>query len=79
MTLIRHVKGFCNRTGLKKVPILVQFTSDNLGETLSITSERENIQLTVKYSDIEKIVARERENGYKDGHLIIDEGWGEDA
>lgn len=79
MTLIRYVKGFCSRTGLKKVPILVQFTSDNLGETLSISSTSDNIQLTVKYSDIEKIVAREREKGYKDGHLIIDEGWGEDA
>jgi hypothetical protein len=71
MTLIRKIKGFTSKTGLKKKPLVVHFTSDNLGETLSIGSEELDVQYTVKYSDIERIVAREREKGYKDGHLII--------
>ena len=79
MTLIRKIKGFCSKTGLKRIPITVHFTSDNLGETLSIGSEEPGPQYTVKYSDIEQIVARERAKGYTDGHAIIDEGWGSDA
>ena len=73
MTLIRKIKGFTSRTGLKRVPLVVHFTSDNLGETLSIASEEQNIQFTVNYDDIMKIVAREREKGYTTGHGIIDE------
>ena len=71
MTLIRKIKGFTSKIGLKKMPLIVHFTSDNLGEMLSIGSEEFNIQYTVNYKMIEQIVAREREKGYKDGHLII--------
>jgi len=66
-----------NRDGLKMVPLVVHFTSDDMGETLSIASEKHNMQFTMKYNDIEKIVERERAKGYKEGHFIIDEGWGE--
>lgn len=76
MTLIRKIKGFCSETGLKKIPLIVHFTSDSHGETLSIGSTEQGIQYTMDYSAIEKIVAREREKGYMDGHAITDEGWG---
>lgn len=75
MTLIRNIKGMTSRSGLKKVTVIVHFTSDDLGETLSLAAD--GMQITVKYSDIEKIVKRERDKGYKKGHDIIDEGWGE--
>jgi len=71
MTLIRKIKCFTSKTGLKKMPLIVHFTSDNLGETLSIGSEEFNIQYTVNYKMIEQIVARERAKGYTDGHFII--------
>lgn len=79
MTLIRNVKGFSSKTGLKHIPLVVCFTSDNHGETLSIGSYEGGIQYTVRFSDIEKIVARERAKGYTEGHDIVDEGWGEDG
>lgn len=79
MTLIRNIKGFTSKTGLKRVPIVVHFTSDNMGETLSLGSENHNFQITVSYKDIERIVERERAKGYKNGHDVIDEGWGEQA
>lgn len=79
MTLIRNIKGFTNKTGIKRVPIIVHFTSDNIGETLSLASESHNFQITVSYKDIEKIVERERAKGYDDGHFIIDETRGEQA
>lgn len=71
MTLIRKIKGFTSKTGLKKMPLIIHFTSDNLGETLSIGSEEFNIQYTVNYKMIEQIVAIERAKGYTDGHFII--------
>ena len=79
MTLIRNIKGFTNRDGLKKVPLVVHFTSDDMGETLSIASERHNMQFTMRYKDIEQIVERERSKGYTKGHYIIDEGWGKNG
>lgn len=74
MTLIRNIKGLTSATGLKRIPVVVHFTSDNLGETLSL--EARGLQITVNYKDIIDIVAKERAKGYKDGHYIIDEGWG---
>lgn len=74
MTLIRKVKGFVmkgDRLNLKREPILVHFTSDNKGETLSMGAH--GMQFTVRYEDIERIVDRERAKGYKDGHDIVDE------
>ena len=68
MTLIKNIKGFCSRTGLKRVPVLVHFTSDNLGETLSLESQ--GTQITVNFADVLKIVEKERAKGYKDGHDI---------
>lgn len=79
MTLIRNIKGFTNRDGMKTVPLVVHFTSDDMGETLSITSERHNMQFTMRYKDIEQIVERERSKGYTKGHYIIDEGWGKNG
>ena len=73
MTLIRHIKGMTNKDGLDRVPLLVHFTSDDFGETLSIASEKHNFQMTMRYSDIEKIVERERAKGYTNGHLITEE------
>lgn len=73
MTLIRNVKAFIStkKEPLKKGRAMVHFTSDNLGETLSVSAE--GVQVTMKYNDIEKIVKRERDFKYKDDHLIIDE------
>lgn len=79
MTLVRNIKGMTNKDGMKMVPLIVHFTSDDMGETLSIASERHNMQFTVRYKDIEKIVERERTRGYTKGHDIIDEGWGENG
>lgn len=77
MTLIRNIKGFTSKHGLRRVPVLVRFASDNLGETLSL--EADGLQITVNYKDIERIVDREREKGYTDGHDIIYEGEVEEA
>ena len=74
MTLIRNIKGFSNKSGMKMVPVTVWFTSDNQGETLSLGADGH--QITVSFSDIMRIVERERAKGYTDGHDIIDEGWG---
>ena len=71
MTLIRKIKGFSSKSGLKRIPVLVHFTSDNLGETLSL--EADGHQITVKFKDIENIVERERAKGYTDGHFITSE------
>lgn len=79
MTLIRKIKGLTSKDGLKGVPLTIHFTSDALGETLSVGSEKYGLQYTMRYSDIEKIVERERAKGYKDGHFIIDEGWGKNG
>ena len=73
MTLIRVIKGFTSRDGMKRVPLVIHFTSDDYGETLSVASEPHNIQFTMKYSDIEKIVNRERAKGYTNGHGITTE------
>lgn len=75
MTLIKNVKGFTSKHGLKRVPILVHFTSDDIGETLSLAAD--GLQITVKYKDIEAIVARERAKGYTNYHYIIDETEGD--
>lgn len=66
MTLIRKIKGF---KGLQRAEVIVHFTSDDLGETLSLASG--NTQITVPYSQIEKMVERERAKGYTKGHDII--------
>ncbi len=77
MTLIRNVKGHYSddRHNLLKSKVVVRFTSDNAGETLSL--ECRGKQILVNYRDIERIVQKERSYGYKNGHDIIDEGWGE--
>ena len=73
MTLIRNLKAFIStsKEPLKKGRALVHFTSDDLGETLSVMAD--GIQITMKYGDIERMVERERAQHYTDGHLIIDE------
>ena len=73
MTLIRNVKAIVSTPSelIKKTKAMVHFTSDNLGETLSVQAE--GIQITMKYADIERMVDRERAQHYTDGHLILDE------
>ena len=73
MTLIRNLKAFIStsKEPLKNGRVLVHFTSDNLGETLSVMAE--GVQITMKYKYIEDMVKRERDQHYTDGHLIIDE------
>lgn len=73
MTLIRNVNALVTapRKAIQMERAVVRFTSDNYGETLSLQAE--GVMITVKYKDIEKIVARERSKGYKDGHCIVDE------
>jgi len=71
MTLIRKIKGLSNKNGFKKIPVIVYFTSDNHGETLSLLADGH--QITVNYADILKIVERERAKGYTDGHFITSE------
>lgn len=71
MTLIRRIKGLSTSTGMKVIPVIVHFTSDNHGETLSLMADGH--QITVNYADILKIVERERAKGYTDGHFITNE------
>ena len=73
MTLIRNLKAFIStsKEPLKKGRALVHFTSDDLGETLSVMAE--GVQISMKYKYIEDMVKRERDMHYTDGHLIIDE------
>ncbi len=79
MTLIRNVKAIVSTPSelIKKTKAMVHFTSDNLGETLSVQAE--GIQITMKYADIERMVDRERAKHYTNGHLIIDETGAMDA
>ena len=79
MTLIRNLKGATSQHGNmpKLKPVVARFTSDNHGETLSL--EASGVMITVNYKDIEKMVERERAQGYTDSHLIIDERWGEEG
>ena len=70
MTLIRQLKGFVNFDFLRKKNILVHFTSDKLGETISLAHG--STQFTLPYKQIEQMVKRERAAKYKDGHFIID-------
>ena len=73
MTLIRNVKAFVSTKNepLKKTRAMIHFTSDNLGETLSVKAG--GVMITMRYYDIERMVERERDQHYTDGHLIIDE------
>lgn len=75
MTLIRKINALVSKTKgpelFKKEKALVHFTSDNLGETLSIQAE--GVQITMKYKYIEQMVERERSFKYGDGHFVIDE------
>lgn len=68
MTYRKSIKGLTSKHGLKIMPVLVQFTSDNLGETLSLAAD--GLQITVRYKDIESIVEYERAKGYTYGHGI---------
>ena len=74
MTLLRNLKGMTSRNGNLPRPgkVVARFTSDNIGESLSL--EAGGVMIFVDYADIAKMVERERAQGYKDGHLIIDEG-----
>lgn len=74
MTLIRNIKALVSTPSelMKKSRAMVHFTSDNLGETLSVMAE--GVQITMKYKYIEDMVKRERDKHYTNGHLIIDEG-----
>lgn len=74
MTLIRNLKGMTSRNGNLPRPnkVVARFTSDNIGESLSL--EAGGVMIFVDYADIAKMVERERAQGYTDGHLIIDEG-----
>ncbi len=73
MTLIRNLKAFVStaKEPFKKTRARVHFTSDNYGETLSVSAE--GVQITLKYGDLERMVERERSFKYGDGHMIIDE------
>ena len=70
MTTIRILKGFKSADFSKRVPIYVAFTSDKIGETLSVGSGKN--MYTLKYKPIEEMVKRERGYKYKNGHYIID-------
>ena len=74
MTLVRNLKGMTSRNGNLPRPgkVVARFTSDNIGESLSL--EAGGVMIFVDYADIAKMVERERAQHYKDGHLIIDEG-----
>lgn len=74
MTLIRNLKGMTSQHGNMPRPrtVVARFTSDDLGETLSL--EASGVMITVNYADVAKLVMRERSKGYTKGHDIIDEG-----
>lgn len=74
MTLIRYVPGIMEDMDdqtFKMVKMLCHFTSDDLGETLSLSYG--DLQLTCRYKAVEAIVKKERGYGYRNGHLIINE------
>lgn len=74
MTLVRNLKGRTSQHGNMPRPrtVVARFTSDDLGETLSL--EASGVMILVDYRDIAKMVQRERSYGYTKGHNIIDEG-----
>ena len=73
MTLVRNINGMLFKSDrFEKLPVTARFTSDNLGETLSLQAG--GVMICVKFKDILKMVARERSKGYAEGHFIIDEG-----
>lgn len=74
MTLVRNLEGMTSRNGNMPRPgkVVARFTSDNDGESLSL--EANGCMIFVNYSDIAKMVMRERSYGYAKGHNIIDEG-----
>ena len=74
MTLVRNLKGMTSRNGNLPRPgkVVARFTSDNIGESLSL--EAGGVMIFVDYADIAKMVERERSKHYGDTHDIIDEG-----
>ena len=74
MTLIRNLKGRTSQHGNMSRPrtVVARFTSDDLGETLSL--EASGVMILVNYADVAKMVERERSYGHTTGHAIIDEG-----
>lgn len=74
MTLVRNLNGMTSRSGNmpRQGKVVARFTSDNIGESLSL--EACGVMIFVDYTDIAKMVERERAQQYKDGHFIIDEG-----
>ena len=74
MTLLRNLKGMTSRNGNLPRPgkVVARFTSDNIGESLSL--EAGGVMIFVDYADIAKMVMREQSKHYGDTHDIIDEG-----
>ena len=54
-----------------KEPVTIRFTSDSIGESLSLQCK--GTMIHVRYKDIERIVERERSRGYVTGHYITGE------
>ena len=57
--------------GMYEYPLNIRFTADNMGETLSI--EACGIMFLTSYKEIRKIIKKERQAEYTNGHCIIDE------
>lgn len=72
MTAFKHIDGMVMfKNKMVKAPLLVQFTSDDIGETLSITHERSGLMFLAAFESIAPIIEAERKAGYTNGHFIV--------
>lgn len=47
---------------LKPSKVVVRFSSDRIGETLSLSDENDTYMITVPFEEIERIIKKERSN-----------------
>ena len=65
MTLLRNLKGMTSQHGNmpRTRTVVARFTSDDLGETLSL--EASGVMILVNYADVADMVGKERMNARK--------------
>ena len=57
----KEIEGLiATKNGLQFDTVGVRFTSDELGETLSLESEKTGIQISVPFGKVEKVIKEER-------------------
>ena len=59
--VLKKIKGlFTTQKGMKPTQVIVRFTSDGIGETLSLSAESESVMITVAYEDVARVIEEER-------------------